>query len=416
MKRPCSFVFCALLLFLGSAPSTSIALTLDTYIDNRSPSKRYPITSHTTEKMLIDSLHAIQEQRMDVALYEMENLLEKHPEFHLAQLIYGDLLMSKGRRITNVGNYSDGPPEKITDLKEEARQRLKYYLHQPNPYTVPEYLVNLAENVTHVVLLDIHQSRLYLYENQYGNIRLRASYYASVGKNGSPKQSEGDQKTPIGVYLTTGNISNDELPDRYGIGAFPINYPNEWDKRFGRTGYGIWIHGVPQNTYSRPPLSSDGCIVISNEDLLSIKDILAIPNTPVIIADHIPWTKKRDIDIRRNRFRKKFEAWRRDWESRNHQRYARHYSWNFRSGIEGRSSWLQYKKRINAQKRYIKVKISNMSIFGYPGEPDTLIVTFDQDYRSSNYSTQGRKHQYWRRENNDGEKKGVWRIIQETSL
>src|SRR3546814_8483534 len=49
-----------------------------------------------------------------------------------------------------------------------------------------------------------------------------------------------------------------KLPDFYGDGAYPLNYPNEWDKHEGRKGYGIWLHGTPSTTYSRPPRASDG--------------------------------------------------------------------------------------------------------------------------------------------------------------
>ena len=31
----------------------------------------------------------------------------------------------------------------------------------------------------------------------------------------------------------------------------PSTIPNEWDKRHGRSGFGIWLHGTPSDTYSR---------------------------------------------------------------------------------------------------------------------------------------------------------------------
>lgn len=35
----------------------------------------------------------------------------------------------------------------------------------------------------------------------------------------------------------------------------------------GRNGYGIWLHGTPSDTFSRPPRTSDGCVVLANTDL-----------------------------------------------------------------------------------------------------------------------------------------------------
>ena len=43
-----------------------------------------------------------------------------------------------------------------------------------------------------------------------------------------------------------------ELTDFYGTGAYPISYPNEWDKRQGRNGHGIWLHGTPER-HLQPP-------------------------------------------------------------------------------------------------------------------------------------------------------------------
>ncbi len=122
-----------------------------------------------------------------------------------------------------------------------------------------------------------------------GTPRYIADYYISSGKNGSQKVREGDKKTPIGVYFVTANVPREKLTDFYGRGAFPINYPNEWDKRHGRSGFGIWLHGTPSDTYSRPPRASDGCVVLSNQDLDRISATLQVGMTPVIISDGIEW-------------------------------------------------------------------------------------------------------------------------------
>ena len=36
-----------------------------------------------------------------------------------------------------------------------------------------------------------------------------------------------------------------------GNTALTLDYPNADDKSVGRTGYGIWIHGVPSNVHVR---------------------------------------------------------------------------------------------------------------------------------------------------------------------
>jgi murein L,D-transpeptidase YafK len=103
-----------------------------------------------------------------------------------------------------------------------------------------------------VLLVDAKNSRLYVYEKQGEELKLRADYYITQGKFGTNKTREGDQKTPIGIYYITSHLAKSRLPDFYGAGALPINYPNEWDKANGRNGSGIWLHGTPSESYSRP--------------------------------------------------------------------------------------------------------------------------------------------------------------------
>jgi len=110
-------------------------------------------------------------------------------------------------------------------------------------------------------------------------------YYVSQGRYGVNKAKEGDQRTPLGVYYVNARIPGPKLPDFYGTGALPINYPNEWDKRNGRSGSGIWLHGTPSDNFSRPPLSSDGCVVLANPDLQSLYATAEVGKTVVVISD-----------------------------------------------------------------------------------------------------------------------------------
>ena len=114
---------------------------------------------------------------------------------------------------------------------------------QPAADRVPAPLLQLSPSQRRVVLVDQARSRLYLFENDGGRPRLAGDFYVSTGKKGARKEREGDQRTPVGIYFITTRLEPGELDDFYGAGALPVNYPNEWDTRYGRTGYGIWIHG-----------------------------------------------------------------------------------------------------------------------------------------------------------------------------
>ena len=157
------------------------------------------------------------------------------------------------------------------------------------------------------------RSRLYVYENQRGRLQFVTDYYVTIGKQGAAKMREGDQKTPLGVYHVTANLPRAKLTDFYGSGAFPINYPNEWDKRQGRNGHGIWLHGTPSDTYARPPRASDGCIVLSNPDLEALGLGLQVGLTTVIIAEEIQWSTADAHESERQTLAQALESWRADW-------------------------------------------------------------------------------------------------------
>lgn len=361
------------------------------------------------ETMLVKSMQEIVESRMDAALTGVEQVLKTNPNFRLAHLIKGDLLLARSRPISNMGDTAGVSQQHIADLRDEARARLLRH-REPVPRNMaPKYLVQMPPEQKYAIIADTGKSRLYIYQNVDGQPRYLADYYISSGKNGTQKLKEGDKKTPIGVYFVTANVPREKLTDFYGGGAFPINYPNEWDKLHGRSGFGIWLHGTPSDTYSRPPRASDGCVVLANQDLHSVGAALQVGITPVIISNEVEWVKSGTEATLRTRLAQHLEKWRRDWESGNTEAYIGHYGRDFFSGSQNLAEWSRHKRQVNTAKNWIKVRISNIGIFLYPGRDDLVVVNFDQEYSSSNLSNKMKKRQYWLRE----QKNGPWKIIYE---
>jgi murein L,D-transpeptidase YafK len=230
-------------------------------------------------------------------------------------------------------------------------------------------------------------------------------FYTSLGKKGIEKQRQGDQKTPIGVYTVI--AAREKLPDFYGPGAYPLDYPNEWDRLHKRDGNGIWLHGTPSETYSRPPWATDGCIVLTNEDFRKLGKYIDVNRTPVVIGQSIEWRAPGAWQAERDAFLATFKRWRTDWESRDLDRYLAHYSPGFRSESRDLAAWTAQKRKVNAGKQWIKVGVKDLSVFSYPGSAHTIMVTFEQDYRSNNLSNRIVKRQFWTREGRD------WRIVHE---
>jgi len=364
-------------------------------------------THSNTEHTFISALSALQNSQIDGALKNVESILSDKPKFKLAHLVYGDLLMAKAGEFKGFASIDKAPREQLLALKEELKKRWRYHFEYQKPHKLPASLVQLSDSQKHVTLVDIEMSRLYVFENRNGTPVLIKDFYASAGKKGAFKQVEGDKRTPIGVYRTTRYIPPSKLPDFYGSGAFPIDYPNEWDKRKGYTGYGIWVHGTPTDTYSRPPRASDGCVALTNVDFDAIKPYIQSRDTTVVIADRVNWLSTEEWHNRRQEFLSVIQNWRQDWQSLDTDRYLQNYSQNFRNKSYNFGKFARHKKRVNKHKRFVNVDVDDLKIFAYPGQQDMIVVDFKQKYKSDNYHSTSEKRQYWRKEGNR------WRIIYE---
>ena len=359
----------------------------------------------TPEAMLVRALLDIGDSKFSSAFDHIDSLLLSNPNFRLAQLVKGDLLLSRTRPINSIGNASGGSAEQVAGLRDEARVRLARSQIEPSSDMAPRYLLQLPAKEKLALVLDSTKSTLFVFENTGKAPRYIADYYVTIGKNGLEKLREGDKKTPVGVYHVVSRLPKDKLSDFYGSGAYPISYPNEWDQMRGRDGHGIWLHGTPRDTYSRPPRASDGCIVLTNQDLDTLAARLQIGSTPIVIADSIDWAKPDEVESLRSDLASSIENWRRDWESRNPEAYLRHYAKTFESNGQNLAQWSAQKKQVNAGKSWIKVRVSDLSLLLYPGKEDMAVATFEQDYTSSNLANRMMKRQYWVRENNK------WRIV-----
>ena len=361
-----------------------------------------------SESILIGAIDNVRKKKIDKALEQLNKLIKINPDFKAAQLIYADLMLSRSQKITDFGNIQNASFDHINSLLSEVKARWDFHKITIEKNKIPSSLIKLANSQSHVIIVDASTSRLFLFENENGTPRMKGDFYVTIGKNGTGKYTEGDQKTPIGVYFVTGFIPSEDLPDLYGDGAFPIDYPNNWDQRHGRTGYGIWLHGTPSTIYSRAPKDSNGCVIVSNNDLNTLSHFIDEGKTPVIITNSINWVTKQKWESRNTNYNLFIEKWRQDWESLDVNLYLRHYSKEYIGLGKDYNSWVEYKRRVIPMKKYIKVNLTNKSVFLYPDNPDLMVVTFLQDYASDTFRRKFIKRQYWRMEDD-----GKWRIIYE---
>lgn len=373
--------------------------------------------SNEVEGSLVRTLLTLKDGGITPALKEIDEVLAKNPHFRLGHMIRGDLLMAKsGAPVALSDSPAGNRPEaiaSIANLRHEAQVRFTRYFDAPPTGYLPTALLKLAPSQTHALIVDSAKSRIYVFRNDNGQPQLVTDFYISRGKAGLDKTRQGDQRTPLGVYHVTSAVPKGKLSDFYGPGAFPINFPNEMDRRLGRTGSGIWLHGTPSDTYSRPPLASDGCVVLTNEDFARISTFIAPGSTPVVIVPNLEWRAPAEWGASNSAFDGYLSQWKRDWESLNADTYLSHYSKKFDADGKDYADWSAHKRRVNAGKTYVKVEIKNLSVFEYvatSNQPPMMMVTFDQDYKSSNNAARMKKRQYWQRED------GHWKIVYEAAV
>jgi len=370
------------------------------------------IASNLAETLLVKGLLEISEGKTKQALNTIDQLIQSVPNFKLAYLVRGDLLMAQGKYLQSFGSVDNNQSEAIKDLQDEARARIERYLSKQVKDKQPNLLLAPNEQQKQLIVVDTSKSRLYLYRNEAGQLKYLADYYITVGKNGVIKQSEGDKRTPIGVYFARPKL-NQPLPDLYGEGAYPLNYPNEWDREHNRRGSGIWLHGTPSNTYSRPPRASDGCVVLTNQDLKSLEPYLQSGKTPVVIVNDLEWldSTSNSPETQKKELSAAIDKWLNDWKAQDTERYLSHYSKDFSSDGINFQKWAEHKQRVQASKPDVEISLSDISMFSYPDtEKKLVVVDFVQDFKSPSLKNKMQKRQYWIQENNS------WKIIYEGAV
>lgn len=370
------------------------------------------------EAGLLKGLLLFQAGALDDAIRVLRELTERAPKFQLAHLILGDLLTARFEHLDAIGARAVGDAavsdhqQRLKQLQAEARARLLGYLSKSEELQVPKALMALSNNVGYALVVDKSKNRLYVYRNAGPGLppELVIDFYIVLGKVPGDKMYEGDLKTPNGVYFVTSYLPDEKLPPLYGSGAFPVNYPNELDRRRKKTGSGIWLHGTDKSLYSRPPLDSEGCVVLTNTEFSRISQYVEVGRTPVIIGEELEWVSARQWLDRNIELQSALETWRRNWENADVDSYLDMYSRDFWTKGYDWNNWSSYKKLVFRGKTYQKIDLSDISLFEYPagdrGKP-MVVANFVQHYRSNNFNGDMRKRLYL------VEEESRWKVLYE---
>ncbi len=400
--------------FIASALALSASAQAAAHKKTGSKNKIRKVTQESpppglAEARLIGVYQLVAKSRIREALDHAESLVRDYPNFQLAQLVLGDLLSARIRPVQTVGDVPLPVPNAtatmLGELRDESQMRLRALRERPPPGAIPSQFLALSERNRHAIAVDASRSRLYLFENQASGLTLIGDYYVSIGKSGFEKRTEGDLRTPLGVYFITGSLDPHSLKDYYGSGALPINYPNELDNKRGKTGGGIWLHGTPRNQFSRPPQATDGCVVLANPDLVRIIQTVQIRTTPVVIAKSLQWIKPNVARSQSKPFEAALAAWQNAKSHGNLDQVLSFYSSNFGSNGKTLSEWTPALRSQIDRVRGRSVQLKDLSLLHWTDASDTMVVTFGEVADGSRSGPTRR--QYWERRGNQ------WRIFYE---
>jgi murein L,D-transpeptidase YafK len=291
----------------------------------------------------------------------------------------------------------------VTELREESNRRLQALRERPLPGTVPSQFLALSARTKHAIAVDASRSRLYLFENGPEGLKLISDHYISLGKAGTSKTFEGDQRTPLGVYYITSNLDPKSLKDFYGSGALPINYPNSLDSRRGKTGGGIWLHGTPPNQFSRAPQATDGCVVLANPDLSQIIRTVEVRTTPVVIATQLQWVKPANARMEIKPFEDALLAWRNAKTAGDLNHLLTFYTSDFNSNGKNLQQWMPTLQNELNRTGGRNIQLKDVSYLRWVDSADTMVVTFGEVIEG--VRTGWTKRQYWMRQGNQ------WKIF-----
>ncbi len=273
---------------------------------------------------------------------------------------------------------------------------------------LPAYVLQLPESVGDVFIADTGAATIYRFEQSSSGMTLGHEGYMSIGQRGVGKERAWDRRTPLGVYFVVDQLDTSRMHEKYGVTAFPLDYPNAWDRRQHRTGDGIWVHGVLAGGGKRPPRDTDGCIALPNKDLTALEDKFVPLVTPVIVTREMRWENAETIQDLRQELNAAVNAWAQYYGDADLHAYLALYADNFSYRGMKLNEWASFRLQTLEQRGAVKIVIEDLLLLADPEEEGLFLARFLETMSGPGPGGHTIKRLYWRR-NNAGE----WRIVAE---
>ncbi len=237
------------------------------------------------------------------------------------------------------------------------------------------------------------QQRLLMFK-QRSPLALQDQFFCSTGANVGDKLTEGDKRTPEGVYFVQRRLDSGLDPDLYGNLAFPLDYPNPVDKLKGKTGHGIWIHG---RGHELVPRETQGCMALSNDNMKKIDQRIKV-GTPVVIAKDLSWTSGYIDGEMHEKIAHAVYDWANAWRSRDESFFSFYDADKFSKTNEKTfAAFKAHKEGLFKRNPWLMVMVDDVKVIA---GPDYWVTYFGQYYRSPTFTSEGIKRLYWQLDDN----------------
>ena len=262
---------------------------------------------------------------------------------------------------------------------------------------LPAYVIELPDSVQDVFVADAGNAILYRFRHDDDVLTAGEETYMSVGQRGVGKERAWDQRTPLGIYFVVDQLDTSRLHEKYGVTAFPLDYPNEWDRLNERTGDGIWVHGVLPGEEPRPPFDTDGCLALPNDELTALEPRFVPLITPVIVTREIEWMSDEARAALRSDLRDVVERWVSSIAEADLHAYLSLYAEDFTYRGMSTGEWATLRLSNFEQTGAVEVAIEDLLLLADPEESELYLSRFRQTIVDANGRIVTTKRLYWRR-------------------
>ena len=262
----------------------------------------------------------------------------------------------------------------------------------------PPYVLQWPQATGDILIAETDTYTLYHYRRDADGAVSVESHPMSIGQMGAGKRREGDMKTPLGIYFVVDRIDTTPLHPKYGSAAFPLDYPNARDRQRGRTGDGIWLHGVMPGTATPIARDTDGCVALANEVLETLVPRMRPHVTPLIVTREI--RPRDDIAAARDELAARVASWAASLGSGVMSDYLSHYDASAFSyqGL-GLEAWSVLQFDELAKDDVAGVSVSDLFIAANPEEGDLYVTRFVLRVALKDGTTRQQwKRLYWQRD------------------